>query len=176
MYRPKPARSVRDRRRLGSRGTGRESRERVVAERIDRLLCRVEPHRDDDVRLRCHIEESEPPRHDADNLPLPRQRASAAAGWRLHRELAPERRLVTAESPLPERIRENDALRPVGRWPVLFLGKPAPAHRLHPERLQSAVRNSKSAHLHRLTAVDQRRPPSRATDRCWQMSGSPPDK
>ena len=63
--------------------------------------ARVEPHGEDHVGLRRHVEESEVGRHDADDL----------RRLRIDRELTPERRFVAAESPLPERMRENDGRR-----------------------------------------------------------------
>ena len=79
------------------------------------MACRgrVEPHGDDHVGLRRHVEESEVARHDADDL-----RTACA---RSIEQLAPERRFVAAESPLPERIRENDRVRALGRGSVLLL-------------------------------------------------------
>jgi hypothetical protein len=73
---------------------GLESRERLVTEKADRFARRVEPHRDDHIGLRRHVEEAESPRHDADDVRL----------TPVDQQLAAEGRRVTAEPALPERI------------------------------------------------------------------------
>ena len=64
---------------------------------------------------------------------------TTCAGCRIDRELAPDRRFVGAESPLPKRVRENDRRRPVGSELMLRFREPTPAQRLHAERLKRAV-------------------------------------
>ena len=98
-------------------------------------------------------------RHDADDLRRPPTATCRHRRPSVDRELAPERRFVAAESPLPERMRENDGRRPFGRGSVLGFREPASAHRLHSERLKRAVRDSQRAHALRLAATGQRRDP-----------------
>ena len=136
---------------LGRRDAGPQAREPLIVQAaVDLQRRRVEPHGDDQVGLRRAIEESEVGRHDAHDFRRPR----------IDRELTPDGRFVAAESPLPERMRENDRRRPFGRGSVLCFREPTSAHRLHAERLECAVRDSQSAHPLRLTAVGQRRRPS----------------
>ena len=55
--------------RLGRRDAGLEPRERVIPSKPPMAeLRRVEPHGDDDVELRRHVEEAEIARHDADDF------------------------------------------------------------------------------------------------------------
>ena len=93
--------------RFGRRHARLQSRQHIGAEVVDHFFCRVEPQSDDHVRLRSQIEESEIPRHDADDVRRPR----------IDRELAPEHRFVTAEPSLPERIRKNDGSGPSAAGP-----------------------------------------------------------
>ena len=62
----------------------------LQAEAADGFTGRVEPHGDDDVELRRHVEEPEIARHDADDLRRPP----------VDDEIAPERRRVAAETAL----------------------------------------------------------------------------
>jgi len=64
---------------------------------------------------------------------------------RIDLELTPDGRFIGAESPLPERMREDNRPGPFYRGPVLRFREPTSAHRLHAERLKRAVRDSKSA-------------------------------
>ena len=92
------------------------------------LPRRVHAHGNDDVGLLRPIKELEPGRHDAHDLRGRRQRHRAGAAGRVHRKLAPERRFVTAESPLPKPIRKNHGRRPVGAGVVVSSREPTSAH------------------------------------------------
>ena len=142
---------------LRYRDTGLEPRESFIAEVADDDLLGLELYGEDHVGLRRHVEESEVGRHDADHVRRPRQGQSAAAALCRDRQLAPERRVVAAESPLPERVRENDGQRTLGRGPVFLLRESTSARRLHAERLKRAVRHQESAYPLRLAAIGQRR-------------------
>ncbi len=122
---------------LGRGDAGLEPRDALKADvERDRLRGRgSEPHGDDHVGLRRHVEESEVGRHDADDF----------RRLRIDLELTPDGRFIGAESPLPERMREDDRSWPFDRGPVLRFRESASAHRLHAERLKCAVRDSKSA-------------------------------
>ena len=132
--------------RLGRSDAGLESRERVKVEVADVLPGRIEPHGDDDVERRRHVEEAEIARHDADDFRLPS----------VDLKLATERRRIAAEAALREAVREDHRVRAFGRGSMLGFGEPASAHRRHAERLEQPMRRAQRAHALRSVGARDR--------------------